>query len=628
MGSFNPFIRKLSDTIARPPKEYIINLERLDGGLNLWELDYRLESNQSPNLINMYWVDGALSSRQGQEYINTEALGMIVAAYDREYKGYGVFHAGTNLYKMNIASGEIVVIKENIGSTAGGTFFTFKNDLYYKTVGAYLKISATFTVTVVEGYIPTIAMNSKPNGSGASLYQSENRLSRYKKVLYTSDGSSKTYKLPVDNCDADFTPIVKVSGVEVTSGYTYNAVKGEVVFTEAITQTEPATQNNVEITYAKTNSDAYNTVMSCPYAATYGSTNDVCVVVGGSSTQANIYCWSGVNIVADASYFPIEYYNLADQADERITGFGKQQDMLIVFKERSVGKVSFSTDTINDKAVITLNYTNINSNIGCDLPRTIQLVLNNLVFANSYAGVYALLDTSEANENNILRISRNINGGVGALDTKGLLYDIKQSPPIRVTSVDDDTRYWIVANGNAYVWDYTLSSNIADEGRLSWFKFDNINANAWIKNSNGVYYGSVGGYWTRFTNKYEDYGESFSRVYDFAVQSFGGHSRLKDVFKVIFVTRTDQETYLDITYKTDYGTRMDATPIISMGYRLVPRNLAYRMLEVVKYAKVSVRKPRALHIRHFAMSLTNNKKGTGMSLVSAQIFYKYSGEDR
>ena len=103
---------------------------------------------------------------------------------------------------------------------------------------------------------------------------------------------------------------------------------------------------------------------------------------------------------------------------------------------------------------------------------------------------------------------------------------------------------------------------------------------------------------------------------------------LKDVTKVIFVTRTDEATYMDVTYKTDYGTRMDLTPIVSMSYKLVPRNLAYRMLEVIKYAKVSVRKPRAFHVRHFSIMLTNKEKDSSMSLVSAQVFYHFAGEDR
>lgn len=35
------------------PKEYVIDLPRLDGGLNLWDLDYRMDADQSPEMKNL-----------------------------------------------------------------------------------------------------------------------------------------------------------------------------------------------------------------------------------------------------------------------------------------------------------------------------------------------------------------------------------------------------------------------------------------------------------------------------------------------------------------------------------------------------------------------------------------------
>lgn len=613
---------------SSPPEVRVINMSKLDGGLNLWELDYRLPYNQSPNALNMYWRDGALSSRRGQNYIGDEvAPDPIVASYERLFHGYGIFHAGDKLYKLNVETGEITELLHGLNSTVAGTFFVFGKYLYYKTAGCYLRVDDKLIAEMVEGYIPILVINLSPDGTGGSLYQAENRISRYKIAKYTADGTSKKYVLPIKDLDLDFTPEVTVNDVEVTD-FTYNAEEGTVTFSTAPTQSNPIVNNNVVIKFAKTDTTAKESIMSCPYAATYGSTNDVCVVMGGSSVQPNSYLWSGVNLVSDPTYFPTDYYNLAGQSDEMVTGFAKQQGMLIIFKERSIGKTSFSTAVIDGMTSIALPYTNINSNIGCDLPRTIQLVTNNLVFANSYGGVHILMDTSDANENNVIRISRNINGGLGIFDKKGLLYDVSKVAASAITSVDDDTRYWLCVGDNTYLWDYTVSNNVQEESSLSWFKFNNIKATAWIKTTNDIIYGSDNGRFTMFNNDFNDYGEPIERVYEFAVQNFGTYEVLKDIEKVIFVTRTDEATYMDITYKTDYGTRMDLTPIISMSYKLVPRNLAYRMLEVVKYAKVSVRKPRAFHVRHFSIMLTNNEKDSGMSLVSAQIFYHIAGEDR
>ena len=128
--------------------------------------------------------------------------------------------------------------------------------------------------------------------------------------------------------------------------------------------------------------------MDCRYAAVYGGTGELCVVMAGSEDQPNAYFWSGnSNIKMDASYFPMEQVQLASSTEERITGFGKQQDNLIIFKEGSVGKTTLGTQTINDRIFIDLPYIPINASIGCDLPWSIQLVENNLVFANR-SGVY------------------------------------------------------------------------------------------------------------------------------------------------------------------------------------------------------------------------------------------------
>ena len=47
----------------------VVDFPRLDGGLNLWELSYRLDRNQSPEMKNLWWQDGILQCRDGQRYI-------------------------------------------------------------------------------------------------------------------------------------------------------------------------------------------------------------------------------------------------------------------------------------------------------------------------------------------------------------------------------------------------------------------------------------------------------------------------------------------------------------------------------------------------------------------------------
>ena len=126
-----------------------------------------------------------------------------------------------------------------------------------------------------------------------------------------------------------------------------------------------------------------------------------------------------------------------------MTGFGVQSGFLMIFKEHSVGRAELSTSEIDGRAYLTLNYTNVNSETGCDLPWTIRLVENNLVFCNREQGVHIVKSTTPALENNIESISRNVNG---TAERRGLLYDVRKAGD--VCACDDGDRYWLAANGH------------------------------------------------------------------------------------------------------------------------------------------------------------------------------------
>ena len=615
------------------PKEHVLDMTKLDGGLNLWELDYKLYPNQSPDTVNMYWKDGALSSRQGQDYLyeaddEDDPYGAFYCGYKRLWANRWICHKGKKIYAVNIETGaHTSIYSGNLTEGAGGTFFVFGDNLYYMNGHEYVKITPQLAASDVVPYIPTVVMNRQPNGVGGDTYEDENRIAAGKKIMFTADGTSTQYHTPYTNLDS--TPVTAVvNGTEMTenSGFTVNRETGVVTFSTAPTQTTPAVPNNVEITVYKENEDAKKSILQCSCVTVYGTDSALSVVCGGPSAQPNAYFWSGNTALGlDPAYFPFDYFNYAGNADEYITGFGKQQDMLVIFKERSIGKSKFDTETIDGMTYLRLPYTPVNDTVGCNLERSIVLVENNLVFANTSGGVYVLLDTSAAGENNILRISRNINGDrIG----KGLLKDLQSVSSTSVVAFNDGQRYWLTANSHAYLWDYEIHSYNVKEERLSWFYFENISPVAWFSTESDKFYGRADGSLVKMVDEYHDFDEPIMRRYTFAAQNFGTYDKLKDVVRVIFAVRSDTDTIMRIQYNTDYEEREDLTPIMAVSWRLVPRNLRYRSLKVVPYAFTAIRKPRCFHIRHFAMTIYNNELYSDMSLVSAQIVYRYSRRDR
>lgn len=621
------------NTLPSPPKEYVVDFQRLDGGLNLWELDYRMDNNQSPDMENLCWLDGALGCRDGQEWLSEKGLGRGYACTDVPFWDALFFHIGDGIYyarcaELDAANAEnpvkphllLAAVPEN-----RGTFFRYTDALYYKNTDGYFKIEyvdGDFDAYPVEPYVPITYINMEPTTHAGDEYQPANRISAAQTLWYSTVSGVKDYNLPVT--DVHSVDAVVVDDVELVEGegYTVDLENGVVSFAVEPEHHDPFVPNTVKITYSKVDADAYDSIMSCPYAVVYGGDQNLCVVVGGCAAQPNAYFWCGNHIVMDPGYFPYEQYNLAGDTEEPITGFGKQQAMLLVFKERSVGRANFGTvEMASGRVLLSMPYTNINTRIGCDLPWSIQLIENNIVFCNTEQGVHLVRDTSAAMENNIVCLSKNVNG---TPRRDGLLHALREASPDRVCAFDDDSRYWIVAGGKAWVWDYTLSG----VSEPSWFYYTNIPGVSFFHSVESKGHIDACGRLTRFERNFMDYDGPIKKVYQFATQTLGGYDRLKDVLSVLFSVRSDTDTLMDITYESDYETRKDRVPIMSYSWRLSPRNLAHRYMRIRRYAYVARRRPGCRHVRHFSMRLENNERGADMSIVSAQIFYTYQGRHR
>ena len=369
---------------------------------------------------------------------------------------------------------------------------------------------------------------------------------------------------------------------------------------------------------SKANPAAYASVMDCRCAAVCGGTGALCVVLAGSEAQPNAYFWNGSHIAMDPGYFPMPQYQLAGDSSDPITAFGKQQSYLIVLKEHSIGRTAVSETKLDGRATLDMPFVPINSELGCDKPGTLCLVENNLVWAHSRHGVLRLRDTSAAYENNVVCISRKVNGG-GAV--KGLLEDLKEGP---ACACDDGHRYLLAASGHAWVWDYELS----EPGDPAWFYWTEIGARAFAVDGERVCHLDEKGRLSAFERVYADYGRAIEKVYRFATEHFGGYDRLKNVNSVVLVMRSDTNATASLSYITDHERREDRSELRAWSWMLSPRNLSFRSLRGRGFASVFRRSCRCRGVRHFAMRLSNNRVGQDLSVVSAQVFYNYQGRQR
>lgn len=412
--------------------------------------------------------------------------------------------------------------------------------------------------------------------------------------------------------------------------FQFSTVDAEYVVIDPAPKPDSKASSTVEITYNFDNPDAYNAVMDCKYAFSGGGKDSLCILLGGCPSQPNAVFWNSNDSVSmNQAYFPMSYYNLVGDTEDAVTGFGRQYSDLIVFKERSIHKLEYDTQTLDGRELISFTAKPVNAKTGCDLPWTIQLIENNLVFCNTYTGAHILLSSSAAYENNVASLSLKVNEG-RRTELPGLLSLVRsggEGMGSKVRSFDDDHRYWLVCDGAAFLWDYEVSSYTDP----SWFYFSQLGGVEFFRDATHNTYivgdipkmpvATVGGLARFKQGLYSDYGRPTYKHYQFAVQTLGSLTRQKDVVQVVFALPGDVPASVNLGYLTDLGARDDTTPLaVTPPTQITGINPLGPV--------IAVRRPDCRHVRSFSMTLKDNTADKGLAIVSAQVLYKYTTPER
>lgn len=224
-----------------------------------------------------------------------------------------------------------------------------------------------------------------------------------------------------------------------------------------IKDTDTQVLNNLEIYFPYENAEADKQVLNMSRCEWYGGASEG--INGGTRLflcgnterkDQNLVIWSGLN---NPLYFPDSaYFRVGDEL-QPVTAFGKQNDMLIIFKDSEIygtqytrsGSVS-AEQVIEDGASyqsssVYFPLTLLHSKIGCDIPNSVQLCKNRLVWANTNGNIYTLVSQNQYSERNVFPIGE-------------MLKPKLKSISGFATSADVDGMYWLLDNGKMYVFDY------------------------------------------------------------------------------------------------------------------------------------------------------------------------------
>ena len=354
------------------------------------------------------------------------------------------------------------------------------------------------------------------------------------------------------------------------------------------------TSNNLLITAETNSSRSRMTICRMTKATWFGGARSgldggTRLFVTGNPEKPHLVHWSDIN---NPLYFPENNYFYVGDADQRVTGFGKQGELLIIFKERqlycsqyvagsTITKDDLVSGAVTDIAALTAKFplTPLHPTIGCDCPDTIRLVNNRLVWATSDAHVYMLPSVNQYSERNVRDITALIRRDL----EKHTVDELKLAMATEykghyVLFIPDGTAY-LLDVGNSAFQSYTYYASEKKANRaLPWYiwKLDS-GADEWVAAvgdgerlcllKRPLYMPVYGGQeWTLYALEGEDDGGepiqcSFTtKLFDF------GRGDLKKAITHLYIGVADgQPNTVRISYITDAYTAEDAYIIDSGG---------------------------------------------------------------
>jgi hypothetical protein len=589
------------------PTPSLLRLEPFRG-IDVSGTSTQIDDHQSPDMLNMNIDErGSLNKRTGYERVYPTSLGTGKINGIFEYKkadgtsDFLIAHT-TKLYKQ-AGNSQPVQIYSGLAN-ANIHFFTMNYKCYILDGTNFLVYDGT-TVTSPTPYVPTIQMSKSPAGGGTAL-EDFNLIGNKFKDSFSADGTATTFQLSLTGLDN--TPVTAViNNVTYTegSGLTVDRGNGRVTFSSA-----PTTgTNNVIVTAGKTIAGLADKIKKCTFSVAFGGSNDTRMFISGNPNMPE-YAWrSGLY---DPTYWPENGFY---KYPEKIRGFSKQYDYLVVHREGGIHQITYQT---SDTGAVSFPSKPINDEVGTIATQSIQIIENNPV-SLSKDGVYMVTASNVRDERNVTHISLTV-------DRKLLL----ESSLDQAVSVDYDKKYWLAMNGNVYVLDYAQKTDVTPYGK--WYIYDNIPSSCFLEKDGFLYFGSSSdGLVYRFfkeTNdaiSYNDDGAAINAYWKSKPLTFGAEERYKLIDCIYIGLKPSGATSVDVSYETDKRKR-DITTDNQLKFNLFDfskfdfANLTFHYSPFPQEFKLKIKEKK---ITHYQLTITNNKTNESLTVLSLVIKYTF-----
>ena len=443
---------------------------------NLGPYDYKLGEC---GVLSNYRINesGGLQKREGINRIApqfgsgfallafTEGSLMNQISYTADSK-YIFFMTKNKLYAYGHESGTVHDIA-NVSAFSKSRYvmFIWNKYLYFMDDNSYRKFDG-ITVSGIEGYCPTLYVNTAPNGVGTRL-EDVNMLCQYRQMEFISDDQSITYKL----CEKNINQLISLTiddAVISSSNYTLDLQNGVIVFNYPLLPGQL-----VKVKWKKSNAAEIAALLENRFHMFYGGKNDAVLFLWGC-TDKQRWARRRFSGVGDPEYFPVNSYNDIGYSKYPITDIVRQYDRQIIFTQ---GDIYYSYIE-QDETDVTFPVFSLNSEVGNEIYDGVQIVNNNPVFLNRY-GLYELVSSGVRDERNVVKISDKVERTLAQLEL----------PECVVVNDRSKNELLICYNGTALVYNYV---------NKCWYKFTNVNADGFFILNNELCFYTSDAYFFKF----------------------------------------------------------------------------------------------------------------------------------
>lgn len=390
------------------------------------------------------------------------------------------------------------------------SFFEFDNKIYILS-GGYYKWDGT-NFGVVEGYIPTVFINT-PAGTqgGGVIYDEINMLTPKKKQTFNGDGTTKQFKIAQ-------VPDSIIS-VKVWNGSSWNDV-AYTASSDIITITTAPAQgyDNVEICWSKVDTGNRDIIEGMRFGTVFGGDVDTRVFLYGNPNCQNRVYFSGTAFDGDIAVPSVEYFPATAQADIgpsnfAVTDLTRQYDRLIATTNKPEAYyLTLSTEQLQITlgggdtttryvpSVKTLPLNEAHGNIAMGQGR----VLMNYPVTFENSGIIMWKATNVRDEKNAENISTKIKKDLDGISISG----------IKTLDLQEYNQLWVIYGDRAWIYNYVNKTYSRLQFKATMTNITSLNGNVYMSTTDGKV--------VRFSRNYNDYdNETIDAYWEMNFADFG-----------------------------------------------------------------------------------------------------------